>query len=104
MDLSAFLPAGYTSDSYASGVSSDGTYITVTGDAINSTGGFDAIIWVRPIHCKADVNNDDVVDFFDYLDFVAAFSAGGASADFNRDGVVDFFDYLDFVAEFSSGC
>ncbi|MBU6414260.1 MAG: hypothetical protein KGS45_12400 [Planctomycetes bacterium] len=25
-------------------------------------------------------------------------------ADFNQDGVVDFFDYLDFVAAFSSGC
>jgi hypothetical protein len=28
----------------------------------------------------------------------------GCDADFNGDGVVDFFDYLDFVAAFSSGC
>jgi V8-like Glu-specific endopeptidase len=54
--------------------------------------------------CAADFNNDGAVDFFDYLDFVAAFSAGSPAADFNGDTVVDFFDYLDFVASFSSGC
>ncbi|MBU6413043.1 MAG: cytochrome c family protein [Planctomycetes bacterium] len=54
--------------------------------------------------CVADFNNDSVVDFFDYLDFVAAFSSNAPEADFNSDTVVDFFDYLDFVAAFSSGC
>jgi hypothetical protein len=54
--------------------------------------------------CTADFNSDGVVDFFDYLDFVAAFSGNEGSADFNVDGVIDFFDYLDFVAAFSSGC
>jgi len=54
--------------------------------------------------CAADFNDDGVVDFFDYLDFVAAFSSNDWDADFNVDGVVDFFDYLDFVADFSSGC
>jgi hypothetical protein len=54
--------------------------------------------------CKADFNDDGIVDFFDYLDFVAAFSSNDPSADFNGDGVIDFFDYLDFVAAFSEGC
>lgn len=54
--------------------------------------------------CPADFNLDGTIDFFDYLDFVAAFSAGGAAADFNADATIDFFDYLDFVAAFSSGC
>jgi subtilisin family serine protease len=54
--------------------------------------------------CPADINLDGVVDFFDYLDFVAAFSAGGPQADFNGDTAIDFFDYLDFVAAFSGGC
>jgi V8-like Glu-specific endopeptidase len=54
--------------------------------------------------CAADFNNDGTLDFFDYLDFVAAFSSNSASADFNADTVIDFFDYLDFVAAFSSGC
>jgi hypothetical protein len=54
--------------------------------------------------CAADFNCDGTTDFFDYLDFVAAFSTSAISADFNRDGIVDFFDYLDFVAAFSNGC
>ncbi|MBU6413892.1 MAG: DNRLRE domain-containing protein [Planctomycetes bacterium] len=54
--------------------------------------------------CVADYNQDTVIDFFDYLDFVADFSSNAAGADFNADTVIDFFDYLDFVAAFSSGC
>lgn len=54
--------------------------------------------------CLADYNGDTVADFFDYLDFVAAFSAGSRAADFNGDATIDFFDYLDFVAAFSGGC
>jgi hypothetical protein len=54
--------------------------------------------------CPADFNGDTVVDFFDYLDFVAAFSSNDPTADFNGDTVIDFFDYLDFVAAFSTGC
>ncbi len=54
--------------------------------------------------CPADFNGDTVVDFFDYLDFVQAFSANEPIADFNGDTVIDFFDYLDFVQAFSAGC
>ncbi len=54
--------------------------------------------------CAADFNCDGVEDFFDYLDFVDAFSSNLLVADFNADGVIDFFDYLDFVDEFSTGC
>ncbi len=54
--------------------------------------------------CRADFNGDGEVDFFDYLDFVDAFSAGSDAANFNNDEVVDFFDYLDFVDAFSAGC
>lgn len=56
------------------------------------------------INCPADFNGDAVVDFFDYLDFVAAFAAAGPNADYNGDTVTDFFDYLDFVAQFAGGC
>ena len=55
-------------------------------------------------NCIADFNADTVVDFFDYLDFVDAFSLNDPSADFNGDTVIDFFDYLDFVDAFSAGC
>ncbi len=54
--------------------------------------------------CVADFNGDNVMDFFDYLDFVDAFSLNMSSADFNQDLVVDFFDYLDFVDVYSTGC
>ncbi len=54
--------------------------------------------------CAADFNGDEVVDFFDYLDFVQAFAANDPSADFNQDQVIDFFDYLDFVQAFAAGC
>lgn len=54
--------------------------------------------------CPADINGDGVIDFFDYLDFVSAFSSGMPVADFNGDTTIDFFDYLDFVAAFSAGC
>ena len=54
--------------------------------------------------CTADFNGDGSVDFFDYLDFVDAFSSTSLSADFNHDGSIDFFDYLDFVDAFSAGC
>ena len=54
--------------------------------------------------CAADFNQDTSVDFFDYLDFVDAFSTGSSAADFNHDGSMDFFDYLDFVDAFSIGC
>lgn len=54
--------------------------------------------------CPADFNGDSVLDFFDYLDFVDAFSANDISADYNGDSTVDFFDYLDFVDAYSLGC
>jgi hypothetical protein len=54
--------------------------------------------------CAGDFNCDSSVDFFDYLDFVDAFTSGAANADFNGDGSSDFFDYLDFVDAFTSGC
>ncbi len=54
--------------------------------------------------CLPDFNDDGVLDFFDYLDFVDAFSANNPSADFNGDSSIDFFDYLDFVDAYSSGC
>jgi hypothetical protein len=50
--------------------------------------------------CPADFNEDGSVDFFDYLDFVAAYDSENPSADFNNDGNIDFFDYLDFVSAF----
>ena len=54
--------------------------------------------------CRADLNDDQVIDFFDYLDFVSNFAAQTPISDFNGDGAIDLFDYLDFVESFSNGC
>ena len=54
--------------------------------------------------CAADFNQDQIVDLFDYLDFVQAFATGAALADFNGDGGIDIFDYLDFLQAFAAGC
>ncbi len=71
---------------------------------VNVDGGpyLDAVSVMRA--CSADFNNDQVVDFFDYLDFVSAMSSQDPAADFNNDSIIDFFDYLDFVQAFSEGC
>ena len=69
------------------------------------TGAYFQHAWIpASVGCRADFNGDGVVDFFDYLDFVDAFSSGSPEANFNNDEAVDFFDYLDFVDAFSEGC
>ena len=56
------------------------------------------------IRCRADFNSDGSIDFFDYLDFVDAFTSDDQASDINLDGSIDFFDYLDFVDAFTAGC
>jgi hypothetical protein len=58
---------------------------------------------VQPF-CAADFNHDQSVDFFDYIDFVDAFTTSAPAADFNNDQSIDFFDYLDFVNAFTTAC
>ncbi len=87
----------------ARGISANGRVIVGVG--VNPQGLTEG--WIVDLGrgaCGADYNNDGVVDFFDYLDFVSVFAAGGPGADFNSDAVVDLFDYLDFVAAFAAGC
>ena len=86
----------------ATGVSADGR--TVVGTCFVTGASNEAFKAHLPTTCDADFNGDGQVDFFDYLDFVAAFAAEDPSADFNRDGQIDFFDYLDFVQAFAFGC
>jgi hypothetical protein len=82
-----------------------GTRDPVTGEFLFSTfGGGNRVIVVRGFNldCRANVNGDCSVDFFDYLDFVADFEAEAPNADFNGDNTIDFFDYLDFVNDFAT--
>jgi hypothetical protein len=59
---------------------------------------------VGQVLCPADFNTDGVVDFFDVLDFIAAWESDQPGGDFNSDGNIDFFDYLDFNTAFARGC
>jgi hypothetical protein len=54
--------------------------------------------------CRADLNGDGVLDFFDFLEFQDLFAAGDPRADFDGNGVLDFFDFLAFQNEFAAGC
>jgi uncharacterized membrane protein len=105
-DLKSLLQTRYRFDltgyrlRIVNGISADGRVVigTLQRPDMNLEG------FVVIFGCAADFNNDGVLDFFDYLDFVQDFSTGLCNADYNNDGVVDFFDYLDFVAAFASGC
>ncbi|MFG0284436.1 MAG: GC-type dockerin domain-anchored protein [Phycisphaerales bacterium JB039] len=90
---------------YAFRIEMDGS-ITQLG-AIASSGGTqpDQIaVWPGGDSCRADVNGDGLLDFFDFLEFQNLFAAGDLRADFTGDGVLDFFDFLAFQNEFAAGC
>jgi hypothetical protein len=107
LPLDAFLAGagidttGWTFTS-ARDITPDGRYVIGEGVRAGRVCGF--LAELPQSTCRADFNGDRVVDFFDYLDFVAVFDAEDAAADFNGDNAVDFFDYLDFAAAFDAGC
>lgn len=54
--------------------------------------------------CRADLDGDGALTFFDFLAFQNLFVAGDLLADFDGDGSLDFFDFLAFQSEFAAGC
>ncbi len=54
--------------------------------------------------CRADVNDDGILDFFDVLFFLTAFSSQAPSGDWNEDEIWDFFDILAYLNVYSTGC
>lgn len=56
------------------------------------------------VACRADVNEDGVLDIFDFLAFFNAFDAGEPIADFDFDGELTVFDFLAFQNRFDAGC
>lgn len=55
-------------------------------------------------NCPADLNNDNVVDFFDLTTFLGLFDAGNPAADLNSDANFDFFDVVAYLSLFDAGC
>jgi hypothetical protein len=54
--------------------------------------------------CRADLDGDGELTFFDFLMFQDLFAAGDLRADFDGDGDLTFFDFLAFQNEFAAGC
>jgi len=54
--------------------------------------------------CRADLDGDGELTFFDFLAFQNLFAAGDPAADFDGDGALTFFDFLAFQNEFAAGC
>ncbi|MCC6675759.1 MAG: hypothetical protein IT436_01320 [Phycisphaerales bacterium] len=59
---------------------------------------------VEPLDCLADLNDDGLVDFADYLEFLNFYDAEDVAVDFTGDGLVDFADYLEFLNLYDAGC
>jgi hypothetical protein len=54
--------------------------------------------------CRADLDGDGALSFFDFLMFQNLFAGGDLAADFDGDGSLTFFDFLAFQNEFAAGC
>jgi hypothetical protein len=52
--------------------------------------------------CRADFNNDGLLNSDDFFDFAGAFLTAGA--DFNSDGLSNSQDFFDFLSAFLTGC
>lgn len=54
--------------------------------------------------CRADLNNDGVLDLGDLVEFIRAFGEGSHTANFDNNAVIDLGDVVAFVGEFIEGC
>ena len=59
---------------------------------------------LRIVACRADFNEDGILDVFDFLAFFNAFDAGDPLADFNFDGELTIHDFVAFQNRFDLGC
>ena len=57
---------------------------------------------VIPGSCRADLNNDGNIDFFDVSTFLSAFAQGGHAADMNNDNEFNFFDVSIFLNAYTT--
>lgn len=61
-----------------------------------------------PQVCRADMNSDGLLNFFDISTYIGLFNTQNPAADFfpvaGGDGVFNFFDLSTFLGEFNAGC
>lgn len=112
-DLHHLLPGSWSS-SYATGIWSDESTLSVVGYGFNSASGrTEALLWTRSF-CLADYNREgdegDVLDFLDFMDDLGSCVAQPTpcgevgNPDVNGDTVIDVLDFLDFMDYFGTGC
>ncbi|MFG0246394.1 MAG: GC-type dockerin domain-anchored protein [Phycisphaerales bacterium JB052] len=57
-----------------------------------------------PSVCRADLNGDGELNFFDVSQFLSLYGDGDLRVDFDDDGTLNFFDISAFLGSFSQGC
>lgn len=70
----------------------------------NAIAGTQYVNLMAEADCRADVNDDGSLNFFDVQTFLGWFAAGDLRADFVADGNLNFFDVQTFLGEFAAGC
>lgn len=70
-----------------------------TNDELHSPDDYNVIF-----ECRADLNDDGELNFFDVSTFLAAFVAMEPLADMTQDGSWNFFDVSQFLQQLSNGC
>lgn len=57
-----------------------------------------------PVACRADLDGNGQLNFFDVALWLQSFNAQGPVADWNSDGLFDFFDITAFLVAFNAVC
>ncbi len=57
-----------------------------------------------PAPCPADLNGDEMLNFFDVSAFLSAYNSMDPIADFTGDGMFNFFDVSAFLSAYNAGC
>jgi hypothetical protein len=83
----------------------DSTNIYVGGDGYNlSTGRDEALLWVRPLCCRADFNCSGTLGTQDIFDFLSAWFEDDPRADFDGNGQFTEQDVFAFLNAWFAGC
>ena len=79
--------------------------VSLTSGNVPADGAFSfAFVPFGETPCRADLNGDDDLNFFDVSEFLRLFNGGNLGADFNDDGELNFFDVSEFLQQFNAGC
>ncbi len=94
----SLVVGAYSEDSSAIGVNGN--------EADNSAGGSGAAyaLVISPPTCRADLNGDGIVDFFDVQRLLSLYASGNPGADITGDGIIDFFDIQALLSLYAAGC